>query len=291
MQHDILALDLATMTQAREHYVYALYAGRQLQPCYIGVGKGGRLDQHLRYIKANTFRGNMRKHRTLRACWLRGIPIVAKRIATDLTVDQAYCFERLLVSIYGRRDLHTGCLLNAAAGGFGPRRFAGNTRAALAEAGRRHMARPEIRKMLNERKSTPEARRKWALAAKGRVPTDEARAKMSASCRKRNERDQDNWRLFLASRKSGAFLGGKHSDAAKQKISLALRSQWRDPQIRAKSSEHFRTPNAAQKAAIDAARLGRKTMLGKTHSAETRMKMAAAQQARRLRERHIDIGA
>lgn len=166
----IMALDLASRTPARDRYVYALYASGQLLPCYIGVGKGNRLNQHWINAKNDRFRGNLRKHRTLRACWLRGIDVRAEKIAVDLTIDQAGAIERFLIDCYGRRDLRTGCLLNASAGGFGTRNFAPSTRARLAEAGRRHMARPEIRAMLDERKATPEARSKLIEANRRRPP-------------------------------------------------------------------------------------------------------------------------
>lgn len=283
---DILALDIATTTHADGVlYLYALYAGQQLLPCYIGIGRGDRMHQHLRYARAgNSSRGNVRKYRTLRACLRRGIPVVGRKLATGLTIDQACSLERFFISSYGRRDLKTGCLLNASAGGAGCRVFAPSTKRKLAEAGRRHMARPEIRRMLDERRRAPEAIAKLSAAQRGKRPSIEARAKMSASCRARNQRDPDNWRSFLACRTPGGFQGRSHSIEVKARIADAAREQWTDPDIRKKRSAFFRALPPEAKVKIDAARFGRRTMLGKKHSSQTRAKMSAAQKQRRARE-------
>ncbi|MCP3472330.1 NUMOD3 domain-containing DNA-binding protein [Bradyrhizobium sp. CCGUVB1N3] len=277
----IMALDLASRTPARDRYVYALYASGQLLPCYIGVGKGNRLNQHWINAKNDRFRGNLRKHRTLRACWLRGIDVRAEKIAVDLTIDQAGAIERFLIDCYGRRDLRTGCLLNASAGGFGTRNFAPSTRARLAEAGRRHMARPEIRAMLDERKATPEARSKLIEANRRRPPPSiESREKMAEGCRRKNERNPESYATFLACRRPGGNRGCKQSAKARIAISASLREQWKDPQLRAARSATFRNPAPGTKALMDASRFGRKPMLGKKHSPETRAKMSAAHRAR-----------
>jgi hypothetical protein len=283
---DVLALDVATTTRKRDQYVYALYAGRQLLPCYIGIGRAGRMHQHLQFARSgNLSRGNLRKCRTLRACCLRGIPIFACTLATQLTIDEACNLERLLIAIHGRRDLKTGCLLNASAGGsIGMRAFSPSTKARLAEAGRRHMARPEIRQMLAEKAHTPEARAKNSAAKKGTEPSAEARAKMADARRRRNDQFPEEmlWRnSFLHPPAKGSF---KHSAETKGLIAEASRNQWKDSIIREQRSAFFRNPPPEIKAKIDAARFGRKTTLGKKWSLETRAKMSAAQKARYRRD-------
>jgi hypothetical protein len=281
---EILALDIATV---RNRYVYALYAGRQMLPCYIGVGKGDRLHQHVRDVKRGALRGNTRKFRTLRACLSYGVPISAQKLASNLSVGEAYAIEAMLIEIYGRRDLNTGCLLNASAGGHGPRKFRPSTIKKLAEAGRRHMARPEIRAMLNERKSTPEARAKQRAKVIGNDPSAEARSKMAAAVRARNAQNPDQWAAFLACRVPGGNRGHKQTLKAKAKISQALRDQWADPIIRQKRSVTFQNPTPKVKAAIDAARFGRQTMLGKKHSEKTRIQMSTTQTMRQARDADI----
>lgn len=284
----ILALDLATRTPKRDRYVYALFAGRQLLPCYIGIGKGDRMRRHLSEAKYTKRRHYMsRKYRTLRACIARGIPITARRLASSLTIEEACAFEHAFINIFGRRDLRTGCLLNACAGGLGVKNLAPSTRAKLVEIGRRHNARPEIRQMLKERKHTPETRALISAVAKGRVPSVSARAKMSASCKRRNERDVENWQQFLASRIPGGNKGQKQSDKARAKITEALKEQWANPTIRAKRSAFFKNQHSNPDfiARADAARRNRPGgMLGKKHSLETRAKMSVAHKRRRLNE-------
>src|ERR1700730_586555 len=97
---------------SRDRYVYALYAGRQTKPCYIGVGKGGRLRPHLAEARRGFIGPNSRKARTLIACLKREIVIVPRKLLWNMTIDQANAVERALVAHYGRRDLKTGCLLN-----------------------------------------------------------------------------------------------------------------------------------------------------------------------------------
>jgi hypothetical protein len=279
----VLALDLATVPQ-RKRYIYALYAGRQLLPCYVGIGTGDRMHRHLSEAK-RADRKESRKYRVLRACIKRGIPIKAFKLASNLTIDEACAFERFLINVFGRRDLQTGCLLNSCAGGLGVRNVAPSTKKKLAEAGRRHMARPEIRQMLNERKNTPEARARQAAGVTGKNPSDEARAKMSDARRRRNEQFPEEmlWRSsFLHPPAKGSF---KHSEATKHLIAEASRDQWKDSIIREQRSAFLRNPPPEVKAKIDAARFGRKTTLGKKWSAETRAKMSASQKERRANER------
>lgn len=251
------------------------------------------MHQHMRFVRRGVRRGNLRRYRTLRACWLRGISVIAQKLVTDLSLADACSLERWFILIYGRRDLRTGCLLNASAGGSGPRLLAASTRARLADAGRRHMARPDIQQMLNEKKRSPEARAKLSASKKGQHPSTEARAKMSASCRARNERDPEKFAAFLACRVPGGNQGNKHSAENRAKISEALRAQWRDPVIRARRSAFFagQKDNPALKAAVAAARVGRRPMLGKRHSPETRLAMSIAQQRRRAREQNEGAGA
>jgi hypothetical protein len=289
---DLLALDIATTKSI--YYAYALYAGRQLLPCYIGIGKGDRLDQHMRVVRrGDSKRGNLRKFRTLWACWRKGIAIRAERLAFNLSLDQACATERMLIAIYGRRDLGTGCLLNASAGGAGLKNIAPSTRVKLAEAGRRQMAKPGHRELMNAKKKTPEARARSSAAAKNRPPpSSESRARMAKACRRNNESNPKRWAHLPGCRRGK--IGYKHTDQARISIAEALRMQWQDADVRERRSAFFKNQNSNPelKAVIDAARFGRKTTLGKKWSPETRARMSQSQKLRRQREReqHADLG-
>src|ERR1017187_5981758 len=103
----------------RDRYVYGLYAGDQPMPCYIGIGKGRRMFDHIKAASTGRLEGNKRKSLTLIACHKRKIHIIAYKLITNITLQEAYKHEKRLIAFYGRRDLKTGCLLNACAGGHG----------------------------------------------------------------------------------------------------------------------------------------------------------------------------
>jgi hypothetical protein len=50
---------------------------------------------------------------------LSGRNLVSVIVKTDLTEDEAYAAEKLLVTQYGRKNNGTGCLLNHSSGGAG----------------------------------------------------------------------------------------------------------------------------------------------------------------------------
>lgn len=266
----------------RDRYVYAVYVGQQKLPCYIGAGKGNRWKQHLiEARREDRTKLTGKRHRILRACWVRGIPIVIKKVACCLTIDEACQLEKKLIDGYGRRDLGSGPLLNATKGGRGVKTLAPSTLKRLADAGRRHMARPEIREILNARIRTPEVRARVSAAGKGRKASPEARAKMSADRRRRFEQNPDQLVKFLSYRVPGGNLGHKQSSAAKIKISNALKAQWKDPELRERRSAAFKNLSPEAKAKVEASRFGRQTMLGKKHSPETRAKMSFAHKRRK----------
>ncbi len=151
----------------RDRYVYALFAGEQRVPCYIGVGKLERMHRHMRDARRGYVGNNPRKCRTLIACLRRGIVVVPVKVASNLTVGEAYAVETALVEFYGRRGAG-GCLLNAAKGGFGGRDPLPSTR-------------EKIRLARVGAKTPEETRARCAAAQRGRKHSEETKKKISAA--------------------------------------------------------------------------------------------------------------
>lgn len=88
--------------------IYAHYRNDTNSIFYIGIGKGNRpfeLKNRNKY-----WQNIVNKH---------GYRV--EIIASELDKDDAVFFESLLISIYGRKDIGTGCLINMTAGGDGVR--------------------------------------------------------------------------------------------------------------------------------------------------------------------------
>jgi hypothetical protein len=110
------------MTLVCDRYVYVI-AGGDGRPCYIGVGKGDRMWHHIRDARHRRG-GDTEKRRYLIRCLAKGYVPPHYKVAEDLTMFEATEYEKVLIAWYGRRDLGTGCLFNASAGGFGVKNHA-----------------------------------------------------------------------------------------------------------------------------------------------------------------------
>jgi hypothetical protein len=112
-----------TNSPKRDRYVYGIKYDEEHpafggNPCYIGMGKGHRMHDHLR--AARNGHGSL-KSLYLRDCLARGIAPTPYVIASNMTLDEAQAVEIALIAHYGRVDRETGCLLNLNGGGFGSR--------------------------------------------------------------------------------------------------------------------------------------------------------------------------
>jgi hypothetical protein len=233
--------------KTRDRYVYALYAGQQEKPCYIGIGKGKRLYNHMQEARRGFIGPNPRKCRALIACVRRGIPVIARKIASDLTIAEACAMETAFVLQYGRRGLDPrGCLLNAAEGGFGVRNPLPSTR---------------LKKSLGMRGRTfsEETLVKMRLAAKNRPPPSAVtKAKLSLAGRGRKHRPQT-----LAKMKAAAL-----NIPPEIRAKIAEAGRYRSPEFAAKMSQIASSRSPETKARIGAGRIGTR------HSAETRACLA-----------------
>jgi hypothetical protein len=165
----------------RDRYVYVI-EDEDGVPCYIGVGKRNRMHHHIRDARRGYFgRNNRVRVQFFIDCLSRGFVPEPYKAAEDLTADEAFAYERILVSFYGRRDLGTGCLLNAGDGGHGPRNPAPSLRLRRSEAARRMFTgRPSPFRGLKRSKDFCEK-----ISAAARNMSAEHRAKLSAAGRRR----------------------------------------------------------------------------------------------------------
>jgi len=99
-----------------DFYVYAYYVPGEFTPIYIGKGRGDRCYQHLQLYKSRT-RGMFRSK--LISLQRQGIRPLVLKLYENLTEEQAFEKERMLIKLYGRRDIGTGCLCNHTDGGDG----------------------------------------------------------------------------------------------------------------------------------------------------------------------------
>jgi hypothetical protein len=123
-----------------EYYTYA-YLRENGTPYYIGKGKGYRIHSTNRRI---------------------ALPIKERRIflKKNLTEDEAIKHEIYMISIFGRKDLGTGILLNMTDGGEGTCNFRHNEDAKKAISIANTKYTPE-EKIENKRKSNNRRRTKW----------------------------------------------------------------------------------------------------------------------------------
>ncbi len=240
----------------REQYVYVI-EGLDGSPCYIGVGRGKRMFSHLSEARNGSKKGhNLKKVQYLSDCLAAGFVPQIYKVAEDLSLDEAFSYEKILIAVYGRLDIGTGCLLNANAGGYGGgRNPCQSTRDKMSELrkGRSHTLEhsAKISAALQGLKQSPEHIRKLVQTRLGRKASQEARAKMSVA-RKGKPQDPE----FVArrtatlkgmkrspasvSRMSLSQIGKKASAEAKAKMSVVHKGKPRPPEVRLKISEGHR---------------------------------------------------
>lgn len=208
---------------------YASQHGPMGSPYYIGKGHGKRA-----YVK-NRIEVRRPRDRS-------GIVILAK----DLTEQEAFAMEILLIREHGRIDLGTGCLRNKTSGGDG-----------ASGAVRSIEIREKISAAKMGRKHTKAARANMASARLGKKHSAETKAKIGAA---------------HTGRKNGPM-----SEAQKLKISLSTKGIKRSKEFgnRIAASNRRRSISQETRAKISA------SLTGKTHSLETREKMSKSHKERR----------
>jgi hypothetical protein len=190
-----------------DFYVYILYDTTGV-PVYVGKGRGGR------HYASN------RRNPKIEALISFGGTLAPVKVKTGLTEAEAFELEKILIAFHGRMDLGTGTLLNLCDGGAGAPNMASESRERTMASvrGRKHTdaAKAKMSAATKGKKRSPEgiennrlaqlgtkrspeaiAKRLATIAAKraapgyvspykGKVPTAESRAKMSAAQHRRN---------------------------------------------------------------------------------------------------------
>lgn len=103
---------------------------RNNEPIYIGKGKGKRCYDHLKSKKNAPLPNRIRKIKE----W--GVEPIIEFICKDVDEELALLVEEEAISLYGRKDLGTGPLLNLTDGGDGVSNVSEKTRKKLSDAGK-----------------------------------------------------------------------------------------------------------------------------------------------------------
>jgi hypothetical protein len=238
-----------------DRYVYAI-DDEFGKPCYIGVGKGRRMHDHVRDARRGTTKtGNSEKLKYFMGCLRRGYTPEAYKVAEDLTVHEAIEYEKTLIAWYGRRDLETGCLFNASAGGFGVRDSSPRTRTLISERTKAAMADPALRALISkkgrERFASKKARKAYSEKTKKQWQSEEGRAAFMAVSKSKytpavKARQAANTRRQFATT-GNPMQGKKHTKEAINKMLKSQAKYWADPSIRAAQSERMRNQHADPK--------------------------------------------
>ena len=192
-------------------YVYQLRLSGEDKPFYIGKGKDKRSEGH---FKEHSLKHASYKNHVIKKALRDGVEVLSEIIHRDLTEADAYSKEHELIAFYGRHNFG-GCLTNVSEGGVG-----GNGRYTR----------------------TPEIREKIGAANRGKKPSEESRAKMSESQKRRyaegavganaGRKLSEEWKHNIAKSMKGkpSRNAGKknppRSDESKKKSSEALKRYW-----------------------------------------------------------------
>lgn len=194
----------------RDRYVYVItdIGGT---PFYVGVGKGDRMHHHVRKAEYLHRRyPHNAKDAFIADCLSRGFVPEPVKVAENLTIEEAMEHEASLIARCGRRDIGTGCLLNATSGGYGIRNQSKNAKLLIAEKlrGRKRpnelvdkiaertreaLKSPIIRQKMSEkakqRWASPAQRERQAVITKRQFATKEAREAHAALTRQQFSSD------------------------------------------------------------------------------------------------------
>lgn len=241
--------------EQRIYYVYMLFREDGITPFYVGKGKGNRWMQHERWAQ----RGNAYKDNIICAMKDKGIEVPKKKIAENLTNDEACALEIRLIAEIGRHP--NGPLTNLTRGGDGVVDHSEEAKASIGKATReRQLGRP----------LSAEHRAKVSAALKGKKLSDEHKELLRKA--KENYVATDETREKLRKAMTGRIMTDEH----RRKLSEAAKRRMQDPaQLAA-----FKTAGANRKLTPEGLERMRQTKIGKKHSEETRQKMTESQKQR-----------
>lgn len=151
------------------YYVYVYFdPSKDLEPFYVGKGKGNRSHGHLTRVDTHPF-----THRIQKMARQGVIPIIERY--EGLSEEAALSLEVALIAEIGRKDLGKGTLLNLTDGGEGSSGLI-HTKESKEKISKASKARPSNRK---GKKLSEETKAKLAKAATGKRHTEESKKKMS----------------------------------------------------------------------------------------------------------------
>lgn len=191
-------------------YVYRLDRPWNGEPCYIGKGKGRRCQVH-------QWLGKKHSNKHLASILKKAggkLPITI--IADSLSEAEAFDLEKKLIAEIGRKDLGLGPLANWTDGG---------------EGASGHIKSEETIRKIKESKrklyeNNPEIRAAIGAAQKGRVHSDEEKAKRAKSMKEVRARPECE-----AKRLASCALV---KDRASRRLSATLKALWQNDEYRAK---------------------------------------------------------
>lgn len=229
----------------RQRYVYVI-EGEDGRPCYIGVGQGNRMHHHVRDGRNHRFgKTNPERAQYFIDCLARGFEPKPYKVAEELSAEEAYSYERILIGTYGRRDLGTGPLLNVCDGGHGPRNPSPSLRLKRSLAARAKLT-PEFRKKLGDsmRGKTHSAavRKRMSEAAKNR--SEEYSAKLSAAGRRRIVSDETRKKISAHRRGTRASAKTKALLSEQRRGALHPRARLTEQMVREIRAEYRPIPGS-----------------------------------------------
>ena len=186
-----------------DYYVYLHVKATDGTPFYVGKGRGRRAFSL--HSRSNLWNNVVNKH---------GFNVI--HVANNLTEQEAFTFEKVLVSKLGRRDKNTGCLTNQTDGGDGGSNPSDAMRAKLSYLASNRSE--QALKNLSEakKKQSAETRLKIAASNRGQKRSLETRMKMrkpkSLQARANMSEARKDKTVYHLENKSGDVFVGSQSE-------------------------------------------------------------------------------